>query len=106
MNYILEYANAHFAPEGKPIEFSQDEINELNRDRLKNILNDSVDERYAQKEELFGENMREIERVILLSCVDEKWMDNIDAMDQLRQEQGTSLIRAERSCYRIPVRGL
>ncbi len=41
--------------------------------------------KYAEKEELFGENIREVERVILLRTVDRKWMDHIDSMEQLRQ---------------------
>ena len=41
---------------------------------------------YAKREEEFGaERMREIERIILLRVVDEYWMDNIDAMDDLKQ---------------------
>ena len=41
---------------------------------------------YAKREEMFGaEQMREIERIILLRVVDEYWMDNIDAMDDLKQ---------------------
>ena len=41
---------------------------------------------YEKKElELTPEAMREFERVVLLMVVDEKWMDHIDAMDQLRQ---------------------
>jgi len=40
---------------------------------------------YEEKErEVGSELMRELERVVLLRVVDEKWMDNIDAMDQLR----------------------
>ena len=39
---------------------------------------------YASKEELFGDNMREIERVILLRNVDRKWMEHLDAMDDLK----------------------
>ena len=39
---------------------------------------------YAQKEELFGpETFREVERVVLLRNVDQKWMDHIDAMSDL-----------------------
>nr|WP_300006023.1 preprotein translocase subunit SecA [Tissierella sp.] len=46
-------------------------------------------ELYAKKEEDFGEEkFREIERIILLQVVDSKWMDHIDAMDQLRQGIG------------------
>ena len=40
---------------------------------------------YAEKEKMFGDNMREVERVILLRVVDAKWMEHIDNMEQLRQ---------------------
>ncbi|MCC3870151.1 preprotein translocase subunit SecA [Terrisporobacter mayombei] len=44
---------------------------------------------YREKEELIGsERMREVERIILLQCVDNHWIDHIDAMDQLRQGIG------------------
>jgi preprotein translocase subunit SecA len=38
----------------------------------------------TQETEIGSERLREIERVILLRAVDQKWMDHIDAMDQLR----------------------
>ncbi|MRX72202.1 preprotein translocase subunit SecA [Bacillus lacus] len=42
--------------------------------------------KYDEKEESFGEEqMREFEKVIVLRAVDSKWMDHIDAMEQLRQ---------------------
>ncbi len=44
---------------------------------------------YAKKEAAVGENiMRELERVVMLRAVDEYWMDNIDAMDDLKQGIG------------------
>ena len=44
---------------------------------------------YKEKEEVITpERMREIERIILLQCVDNHWIDHIDAMDQLRQGIG------------------
>ena len=44
---------------------------------------------WASKDELFGEeNAREIERVILLRNVDEKWMDHLEVMDDLRESIG------------------
>ncbi len=44
---------------------------------------------YAQKEEEFGsEQMRELERVVMLKVVDEKWMNHIDAMDELKNGIG------------------
>ncbi|MEC1178860.1 preprotein translocase subunit SecA [Metasolibacillus meyeri] len=47
---------------------------------------EAVQERYNEKEEqLTPERMREFEKVILLRSIDTKWIDHIDAMDQLRQ---------------------
>ena len=63
------------------INLSNDEIIE----KLLNILTDI----YAKKEEEFGsEHFREIERVVLLRVVDQKWMDHIDSMDHLKQGMG------------------
>ena len=45
-------------------------------------------ERYNEREALFKDDMREVERVILLNVVDKKWMDHIDDMDQLRRGIG------------------
>ena len=41
-------------------------------------------EKYAKLEAEFGDNLRDVERILLLHAVDRKWMDHIDAMDQLR----------------------
>jgi len=44
---------------------------------------------YEKKETLYGKDMmRELERVVMLRVVDEYWMDNIDAMDDLKQGIG------------------
>ena len=46
-------------------------------------------ETYEKKEAAYGEHtMRELERVIMLRVVDEYWMENIDAMDDLKQGIG------------------
>ncbi len=45
-------------------------------------------ETYRKKEAQLGETMRELERVVMLRVVDEYWMDNIDAMDDLKQGIG------------------
>lgn len=56
---------------------------------LKAYIKELADEKYKEKEEDFGEEkFREIERVALLQNVDQKWMDHIDAMDQLRKGIG------------------
>ena len=44
---------------------------------------------YAQKEEEIGsDQMRELERVVMLKVVDEKWMNHIDSMDELKNGIG------------------
>jgi preprotein translocase subunit SecA len=61
----------------------------LDVNQLKKLLSDKAVENYNRHEEMFGsEIMRELERRILLKSVDEKWMDHIDAMDQLKHGIG------------------
>ena len=58
-------------------------------DELKRFMKEEAKEAYAKKVEEFGEEaFREVERVVLLRVVDQRWMDHIDAMDQLRQGIG------------------
>ncbi len=57
-----------------------------NADELTDALYALAQETYRSKEAAYGESvMRELERVIMLRVVDEYWMDNIDAMDDLKQ---------------------
>ncbi|GLC87784.1 preprotein translocase subunit SecA [Lysinibacillus piscis] len=53
---------------------------------INGLITEAVFTRYDEKEEkLTSERMREFEKVILLRSIDTKWIDHIDAMDQLRQ---------------------
>ena len=56
-------------------------------DELKEQLYEMVDDNYAEKERQLvdPEQMLEFEKVVILRVVDDRWMDHIDAMDQLRQ---------------------
>lgn len=74
---------------GVRFDFTQEQKNNMIREELVEIASDAVHELYANKEEECGEDtMRELERIVLLRVVDNKWMDHIDAMDQLRQGIG------------------
>lgn len=65
------------------------DIESLTKEKLIDHIHKACEERYKEKEAEFGEDkFREIERVVLLQVVDSKWMDHIDAMDQLRQGIG------------------
>ena len=52
-------------------------------------LQEKAHEKYAEKEkEIEAEQLREIERIVMLKVVDQKWMDHIDNMDELRKGIG------------------
>ncbi|MGH4138518.1 preprotein translocase subunit SecA [Clostridium sp.] len=68
---------------------SIEELSKISNEEIKTTLLDIAKKMYAQKEEHFGqEQMREVERVILLRVVDSKWMDHIDDMEHLKQGIG------------------
>ncbi len=71
------------------LQYTPDECDDLSSDRIKNLLQDLAHERYELKEqEMTSPIMREVERMILLRNVDQKWMDHIDAMQELRNGIG------------------
>ena len=67
------------------ISFTREELEDLTKEDLIEKLTEIGISLYKEKEEEFSsEGMRELERIVLLRVVDSKWMDHIDAMDQLR----------------------
>lgn len=68
------------------LQYSEDELKTISKDDIKAELIQKVDDLSASREELFGEQVtRELERVVMLKCVDVQWMDHIDAMEQLKR---------------------
>lgn len=83
---LLAYLEDIFLPHGS---FQVDELAKLSNDEIKEAILNRANEIYAGKELEFGEEqLREIERVVLLRVVDTKWMDHIDNMDHLKQGIG------------------
>ena len=77
------------SPNFESLSFTEDEYLDLNPDNLKELVYDKFEELYQAKEAEIGvEKMREVERMILIRVVDNKWMDHIDAMDQLKSGIG------------------
>lgn len=71
------------------LEYSEDEIQRLSKETLREDVLALFNTAYEAKEQEIGEErMRELERMILIRVVDNKWMDHIDAMDQLRHGIG------------------
>ncbi|WP_279287397.1 preprotein translocase subunit SecA [Neobittarella massiliensis] len=68
------------------LHYTEKELADLTPDKLRETIIEKAKALYAAKEELYGAKiMRELERVVLLRVVDTKWMDHIDAMEELKQ---------------------
>lgn len=83
---LISYLESvYLAPEAVTVK----ELSQLSNDEIKEKLLGIALDIYKDKEtEFTSEQMREIERVILLRVVDTKWMDHIDNMDHLKQGIG------------------
>lgn len=83
---LINYMEELFVEKGT---YTFEELEKMSNDELKESFLKVAKEMYDYKEEVFGEEqMREIERVILLKVVDSRWMDHIDDMDHLKQGIG------------------
>ncbi len=81
-------AESIFMPKGA-LSISREEMENYSKEDLREKMLTAANQAYENKEAENGsEMMREIERIVLLRVVDEKWMDHIDAMDQLRYGVG------------------
>ena len=106
VNHIIkeemnQYANEKLYPEewqldelikdaekiySQPGQLDKKNLEELSRDELKEHLEKIAEDNYKQREETFSEPvMRELEKVIMLRVVDNKWMEHLDHMDMLRE---------------------
>lgn len=77
------------APKFTDLHFTEQQLQEMDEDSLKAGIYDDFERLYQQKEaEIGADKLREVERMILIRVVDNKWMDHIDAMDQLKSGIG------------------
>ncbi len=74
----------------EPVTLTKEELEKTGKKELMQSLKERAVKLYESKEAEFPdpEQIREVERVILLKVIDRKWMDHIDDMDQLRQGIG------------------
>lgn len=83
---LLNYLEDIYLPKD---EFNVEDLFKLEPEEIEAKLLEVAMKLYEEKEASIGsEQMREIERVIMLKCVDSKWMDHIDNMDHLKQGIG------------------
>jgi preprotein translocase subunit SecA len=83
LDAIVDYAHATFLKEGT---IKREDLEGREKESIVEFLMEEVRKLYDEREQQIGEEtMREFEKVVVLRAVDSKWMDHIDAMDQLRQ---------------------
>lgn len=86
----LEEFNSVLLPTIPLKALTQEDVKGKKKKQVEQELKEAAVKLYEEKEAEFpeAEQLRELERVILLKVIDQKWMDHIDDMDQLRQGIG------------------
>ena len=83
LDELIKDAEKIFAPPGT---LKLSELEKMSRDELKEHLEKLAEDTYKQREAVFSEPvMRELEKVVMLRIVDNKWMEHLDHMDMLRE---------------------
>lgn len=83
VNSLAESCTNLFAPKGRLV---PEELEKFSRDELKDELYSVAKEAYDLREAMFGaDGMRELEKVVMLKVVDNKWIEHLDHMDMLRE---------------------
>jgi preprotein translocase subunit SecA len=80
---LIAHIHANWLPEDR---ISKEDLWGKEKNEMTEMILERIEQVYNEREEQIGtETMREFEKVVVLRAVDSKWMDHIDAMDQLRQ---------------------
>lgn len=83
LDAIIDYAESNLLPEER---IDVEDLEELEPDEMIDLIYKEVEKYYQEKKEELGqERLQEFSKVVILRTVDRKWIDHIDAMEQLRQ---------------------
>ncbi len=83
MTGLIDYIEGMFFTPGA-LDFAARDFNKLDHETVRNEIKEKAMQAYKAQEELFGDAMREVERVVMLRSVDSRWMNHIDDMEQLK----------------------
>ena len=83
MTGLIDYIEGMFFTPGT-LDFATRDFNKLDHETVRNEIKEKAMDAYKAQEELFGDAMREVERVVMLRSVDSRWMNHIDDMEQLK----------------------
>ena len=76
-----------------PVEIDADALDVLSKEEIEELLLDRIEEAYDEREQAIGEeNMRYVERRMMLGAIDRQWVDYLTGMEDLRQEIGMQAI--------------
>ena len=84
---LTEFANSYLRANGA-FSVSQEDYNTITKNDIRDELLDIANAKYNEQCEIFGEQMPELERVLMLRIVDTLWMDHLDEMEQIKREIG------------------
>ena len=84
---ITDFANQYLNAQGE-FKIPEEDMETITKADVKDMLMELGNKRYESQEEVFGENMRELERVLMLRVVDTLWMDHLDEMEHVKREIG------------------
>ena len=84
---ITEFANTNLKADGE-FKVEDSELDSISKEEIRERLLDIANRRMETQKEVFGENMPELERMIMLRVVDNLWMDHLDEMEHVKREIG------------------
>lgn len=84
---LTEFANSTLRANGE-FKITDDEMETITKTDVYDSLMEIGKKRMSEQAEIFGENMPELERVIMLRVVDNLWMDHLDEMEHVKREIG------------------
>ena len=70
------------------LDIELNEVNDNTQELIEELYNKVIENYTAKEKEIGEQTLRELERVVMLKVVDQKWMDHIDAMDELKDGIG------------------
>ncbi len=70
------------------LDIELNDVNDNTKELIEELYNKVIENYTAKEKEIGEQTLRELERVVMLKVVDQKWMDHIDAMDELKDGIG------------------
>ncbi len=84
---LTEFADSTLRANGA-FNITDEELDSITKADIKDELLEIAHNNYESQREIFGDQMQELERVIMLRVVDTLWMDHLDEMEQIKREIG------------------